>query len=108
MRSKPYYGEAAGDQLTELLKQHIVISVDLVVAAKEGNATALSAADATWYQNADDIVTFLSTANPNLNKDEMKAMYDEQLKLTTNDNSRWNLRSDSGRCFCGKAIQWEC
>lgn len=82
---KPYYGDAAGNQLTELLKQHILIAVDLVAAAKEGNATALSAANATWYQNADDIVTFLSTANPNFDKDEMKAMYDEHLRLTTNE-----------------------
>ena len=30
----PYYGEAAGDRLTELLKEHILIAVDLVEAAK--------------------------------------------------------------------------
>ena len=32
-----YYGEAAGDRLTELLKEHILIAVDLVAAAKSGD-----------------------------------------------------------------------
>jgi hypothetical protein len=31
---KPYYGEAADNQLTVLLKDHIVISADVVAAAK--------------------------------------------------------------------------
>jgi hypothetical protein len=82
---KPYYGEEAGDQLTDLLRQHILIAVDLVAAAKDGNTTALNAANATWYQNADDIATFLSTANPNFDKEEMKAMLNEHLRLTTNE-----------------------
>ncbi len=31
-----FYGQAAGDRLTELLKEHILIAVDLVAAAKSG------------------------------------------------------------------------
>ena len=33
----PYYGAGAGKQLTELLKQHILIAVDLVADAKGGD-----------------------------------------------------------------------
>ena len=33
-----FYGQAAGDTLTDLLKQHIMIAVDLVAAAKSGGA----------------------------------------------------------------------
>src|SRR5262245_32490043 len=35
-----YYGDAAGKQMTTLLKQHITIAVDLIKAAKAGNKDA--------------------------------------------------------------------
>ena len=35
-----YYGAAAGQQLTTLLKQHISIAVDLIKAAKAGDKAA--------------------------------------------------------------------
>jgi hypothetical protein len=61
---KPVYGEAAGNKLTALLKDHILIAVDLVKAAKEGNKEATEAADKKWYKNGEDIAEFLSSANP--------------------------------------------
>lgn len=61
---KPVYGEAAGNKLTDLLKEHILIAVDLVKAAKEGNKEATEAADKKWYKNGEDIAEFLSGANP--------------------------------------------
>ena len=36
-----FYGQAAGDTLTDLLKQHIMIAVDLVAAAKSGDDAGL-------------------------------------------------------------------
>ena len=41
-RTSGYYGQAAGDKLTELLKQHIMIAVDLVAAAKSGDQAAFA------------------------------------------------------------------
>ena len=61
---KPVYGEAAGNKLTALLKDHILIAVDLVKAAKEGNKEATAAADKKWHKNGEDIAEFLSGANP--------------------------------------------
>jgi hypothetical protein len=61
---KPVYGDAAGNKLTALLKDHILIAVDLVKAAKEGNKEATEAADKKWYKNGEDIAEFLSGANP--------------------------------------------
>lgn len=80
---KPFYGDAAGAQLTALLKDHILIAADIVTAAKAGNADGVKAAGDRWYANADQIATFLSTANPtNWPLAEMKAMMKDHLDLT--------------------------
>jgi hypothetical protein len=61
---KPYYGDAGGEALTDLLKTHITTAADILTAAKNGNTGAYDIALAAWYVNADDIATFLNTANP--------------------------------------------
>ncbi|CAM3693896.1 hypothetical protein GCM10009865_40130 [Aeromicrobium ponti] len=45
---KPYYGEAAGNKLTELLKEHIVIAGNIVDAAKSGNGDKVNQLDKEW------------------------------------------------------------
>jgi hypothetical protein len=80
---KPFYGEAAGDQLTALLKDHIVIAAEVILAAKAGDTEAFDEAKARWYANADDIAAFLNTANPkHWPLEEMKEMMREHLDLT--------------------------
>jgi hypothetical protein len=61
---KPYYGEAAGARLTELLREHVLGAADLLAAAKAGDAAKVERAKAAWYANADQIAEFLSRANP--------------------------------------------
>ncbi len=81
---KPYYGDAAGNQLTALLKQHIVIAADVLNAAKAGNSTALDASLKQWYANADKIALFLSQANPTYwPESAVKSMLYTHLNLTT-------------------------
>lgn len=80
---KPFYGEDAGNQLSFLLRDHILIAADLLQAAKSGDTAAFEAASARWYANADDIAIFLNSANPKKwPLDEMKAMMKEHLDLT--------------------------
>jgi len=61
----PYYGKDAGAKLTDLLKQHIMVAVEVVTAAKMGNTAKFTEAWNKWMANADDIAKFLSSANPN-------------------------------------------
>ena len=59
-----YYGRAAGDQLTDLLKSHILIAADLVGAAKAGDNAKTAELNTKWRANAGDIARFLHGANP--------------------------------------------
>ena len=61
---KPFYGDAAGTQLTALLQEHINIAVEILQAAKNGDSAAFADASDRWYANANDIADFLSAANP--------------------------------------------
>jgi hypothetical protein len=83
---KPFYGAAAGKQLTALLREHILIAADLIAVAQKGDNAGVSAQQARWTTNADEIADFLSSANPrNWKQGEMRQMMHEHLRLTTNE-----------------------
>jgi hypothetical protein len=80
-----YYGDAAGRQLTTLLKDHIAISGDIVKAAMAGDKTAQKTADDRWHQNAVQIADFLSKANPNWPRATLLDMMNTHLSTTTTE-----------------------
>jgi hypothetical protein len=82
---KPYYGDAAGNKLTELLKEHILVAGKVVEAAKNGDKTKLEKYNKQWHQNADDIADFLSSANPNWSNKELKELLYTHLKMLTDE-----------------------
>lgn len=80
---KPFYGDAVGDKLTALLKDHILIAIELLDAAKSGDAARFEAANKNWYDNADQIAAFVNSANPDhWPLDEMQSMMRTHLNLT--------------------------
>ena len=77
----PYYGKDAGNKLTDLLKQHIMIATEVVAAAKSGDQKKFGEADNKWVANADDIAAFLSAANPNWPKKDAADLLHLHLQL---------------------------
>ena len=85
---KPFYGDEAGQQLTALLNDHILIAADLLAAAKAGDTAKFEEANERWYENAEEIAAFLSSANPdNWALSEMQTMMKDHLDLTLEEAS---------------------
>jgi hypothetical protein len=82
---KPYYGDAGGQKLTALLKDHIMVATEVVKAAKGSDNAQLDAAQKKWSANGKEIAAFLSGANPNWPKGEMESMLQKHLDLTTGE-----------------------
>lgn len=79
---KPYYGEEAGNKLTELLKTHITTATEIIAAAKSKDQNAQNIANNKWYANANEIADFLANANPNWPRNELRTEMREHLDLT--------------------------
>ena len=83
---KPFYGNAAGNELTRQLKQHILIAADVIAAAKAGDTAKLADVQTRWARNGDDIATVLNSVNPRYWRlAAMKAELRMHLKLTTEE-----------------------
>jgi hypothetical protein len=78
----PFYGANAGRALTDLLKQHIMIAVDLVAAARAADHEKFQVKDVEWTRNAAEIAGFLAGANPNLTRDDVVDLLGQHLALT--------------------------
>jgi hypothetical protein len=85
---KPYYGVAAGNELTKLLHEHIAIAVQVMQAAKAGDTAAFKSANARWYANANSTADFLATADPKRwPQDMMRQMMKVHLDQTLTEAS---------------------
>lgn len=81
---KSFYGDAAGEKLTALLKVHITTAAEIVAAAKGHDKANGDDATKRWFTNADEIAAFLSGANAkNWPSGEMRSMMHEHLNVTT-------------------------
>ena len=80
---KPFYGEAAGTKLAQFLREDILLAGKVLEAAKANNQADLQKYNTAWYKNADDIAAFLSSTNPNWNKNVLRQLLHAHLKMIT-------------------------
>jgi hypothetical protein len=81
----PFYGKDAGERLTELLREHIVIAGDLITAAMTGDDEKFAETDKEWSRNAADIAAFLSGANPHWPEKDVVDLLNLHLTLTKDE-----------------------
>lgn len=82
-----YYGNNVANTIQRLLREHLVIGEDLIVALKNGNQTLAQELNTKWYRNADDMAEAFSSINPFYSKEEVRNMLYEHLRITTNEVS---------------------
>lgn len=82
---KPFYGNKIAAEFSNLIREHLLIAVELVKAAKAGNQKAVAAIERRWYANGEEIAEFLNRINPFISKDEFQEMFFEHLALTTSE-----------------------
>ncbi len=93
---KPYYGGIAGNRLAVLLREHIVIAVEIVRAAKADDTEALKTAQEIGRDNADAIANLLSRANnPRWDKQFVKDKFYAHLEYVTKQVD-YRLKTDWG------------
>lgn len=78
----PFYGKDNGIKLTGLLKEHIMIAVELINAAKASDDKKFADYDKKWTDNAHQIAGFLANANPNWTEPAVFDLLDQHLRLT--------------------------
>jgi hypothetical protein len=71
---EPFYGKAASDQLFKLLAGHWGAISDYLDATRSHKKVAQDEAYKHLVENADQIATFLSGANPNLPADKLRGL----------------------------------
>ncbi|HMW65620.1 MAG TPA: hypothetical protein PKC82_01740 [Chitinophagaceae bacterium] len=79
----PFYGEAAGKQLSQLLTVHIQEAVPVLTAAKNNDQPGLKKALDDWYVNAQEIADFLAKANANWKQEDLRQMMKAHIDQTT-------------------------
>lgn len=80
-----YYGSDNGQVFSELIREHLALALQLVQAAKTGDAAAAQNIEKQWYANADKVVGFLNSINPYIASAPFKSMFYEHLALTKSE-----------------------
>lgn len=78
---QPFYGRRLAAGFRELLREHLVLAADIVVATKAGDENAAAEAKRLWYINAEEIAEFLGRINPFWSRREWRRLLFHHLDL---------------------------
>ena len=59
-----YYGKRKSDQFADLLTEHLILAADMIKAMMAGNNSEAERIARLWYENGDEIASFLGSINP--------------------------------------------
>jgi hypothetical protein len=71
---EPFYGAGAKESLFKLLAGHYGATKSYLIATAAGDGAGQAKAGEALTKNAEEIAVFLSKANPNLRKDDLKGL----------------------------------
>lgn len=78
---RQFYGDEIAMEFEELFTHHLLIAADLLNAVMAGNQSDSAEIRSIWYENAEDLATFLSEVNPFWNKDTWQNMLFDHLEM---------------------------
>lgn len=76
-----YYGEPTAKKMGVLLRDHILISADVVKAANLNDKDRWSELQRKWEANGRNMAAFLASTNPHWNQADLAAMIQTQIDL---------------------------
>jgi hypothetical protein len=83
----PYLGNENANLYGDLIEEHLQLSADFALAAREEDQMALEGITNRLYENADEIATFENSTVPKLSLEERRAMWHEYLNLSRNETT---------------------
>jgi len=82
---KRYYGADAGKELARLFYRNITRAADVMIACRNGHTNAYERADKKWKESTDELISFLTQANPSWKMYGTKKMLYDEMKNTTEE-----------------------
>jgi hypothetical protein len=79
---QPFYGKEASKRLGVLLREHVILTADLVRTISEGDVERVPRLRAYWFDNVQQIAAYLATLNPRWNKRQLEDSLEMYLDLT--------------------------
>jgi len=86
-----YYGDNVAKEFEDLFREHLILTIKLVnsyIAAgttTTGNKSTITEVEKKWYENANQLATFLSTINPYWDQQMLQNLFYNHLDMTKDE-----------------------